>query len=189
MEAEAEAGSQKPLLNKKYRRRNMDFYIRPIAIGDGKGLNELRRMRGVFENLLAIPSERVQKSEERIANMDNNSHEFVAVIKNDLEEEKIIGCAGLFISPSMRLRHSAGMGIMIHKDYQCQGVGSKLMETLIDLADNWLMLVRIELGVYPDNEKAIHLYEKFGFEVEGTKKKAVIRNGEYIDEVMMARVK
>ncbi len=37
------------------------------------------------------------------------------------------------------------------------------MSEILDLADNWLMLVRIELGVFTDNEKAIKLYEKFGF--------------------------
>ncbi len=43
------------------------------------------------------------------------------------------------------------------------------MSEILDLADTWLMLVRIELGVFTDNEKAIKLYEKFGFEIEGTK--------------------
>jgi putative acetyltransferase len=45
------------------------------------------------------------------------------------------------------------------------------MENILDLADNWLMLVRIELDVIEDNERAIHLYRSFGFEVEGRKKK------------------
>ena len=44
------------------------------------------------------------------------------------------------------------------------GVGTTLMETLLDLADHWLMLVRVELEVFADNEQAIRLYEKLGFE-------------------------
>lgn len=40
----------------------MDFYIRPIEAGDAKGINQIRRMPGVFENLPAIPSERVSRS-------------------------------------------------------------------------------------------------------------------------------
>lgn len=167
----------------------MNFTIRPVEMRDARGINELRRMPGVFENTLGLPSERLNRSEDFIANLDRNSHLFVAVVKDDSGEEKVIGCAGLHISSSPRMRHSGSIGIMVHRDYQNQGVGSALMNTLLDLADNWLMLVRVELGVYADNARAIHLYEKLGFKAEGIKRKAAIRNGEYVDELMMARIK
>jgi putative acetyltransferase len=170
----------------------MEFYIRPICLGDAKEINIIRRMPGVFENILGIPSERIKNSENFIVNMDNNAHEFVAVLKEESEEtmaEKIVGVAGINVSSSPRLRHCASLGIMVHKDFQEKGVGTKLLESIIDLADNWLMLVRVELSVFVDNERAIGLYRKFGFEIEGTKKKAVIRNGEYVDELIMARIR
>ncbi|WP_372998602.1 GNAT family N-acetyltransferase [Lutispora sp.] len=167
----------------------MNFTIRPVEMRDARGINEFRRMPGVFENTLGLPSERLNRSEDFIANLDRNSHLFVAVVKDDSGEEKVIGCAGLTVFPNPRMRHSGSIGIMVHKDYQNQGVGLALMSTLLDIADNWLMLVRVELGVYADNARAIHLYEKFGFKKEGIKRKAAIRNGEYIDEMMMARIK
>lgn len=166
----------------------MEFTIRPINIGDGKGINELRRMPGVFENTLGIPSERIKRNEDFIANMDGNSHQFVAVYKDDNNEEKIIGSAGLNVFPNPRLRHSASLGIMVHKDFQNMGVGTSLMEAVLDIADNWLMLVRVELTAFADNQRAIHLYEKFKFKKEGLKEKAGIRNGCYVDEVLMARI-
>ncbi|WP_439709371.1 GNAT family N-acetyltransferase [Parachlamydia acanthamoebae] len=43
------------------------------------------------------------------------------------------------------------------------------MELLLDLADNWLKLVRVELDVFSDNQKAISLYQSCGFEIEGKK--------------------
>lgn len=76
----------------------------------------------------------------------------------------------------------------MHKNYQNKGVGSALMKALLDIADNWLMLVRVELTVFADNERAIRLYEKFGFEKEGVKRLAGIRNGRYVDELLMARI-
>jgi len=167
----------------------MEFYIRPIKVGDGNGINELRRMTGVFENILGIPSERVKKSEDYIANMDENTHSFVAVTKDATGNEIVIGNASLGVYSNPRTRHSAGMGMMVHKDYQGSGVGKKLLESLLDIADNWLMLVRVELSVFVDNERAIGLYRKYGFVVEGTKIKAGIRNGAYVDEHIMARVK
>ncbi len=166
----------------------MEFNIRPINVGDGKGVNELRRMPGVFENILGIPSERIKRNEDFIVNMDANHHQFVAVSKLENNEEIIIGSAGLTVNANHRTRHSGSIGVMIHKDYQNKGVGTILMGALIDIADNWLMLVRIELTVFEDNERAIHLYEKFGFEKEGIKRLAGIRNGKYENEYLMARI-
>jgi len=166
----------------------VEFYIRPINVGDGKGINELRRMPGVYENILGIPSERIKRNEDFIVNMDVNQHVFVAVSKIQSGEEIIIGTAGLTVNANHRIRHSGSIGIMIHKAYQNKGVGTTLMNALIDVADNWLMLVRIELTVLEDNERAINLYEKFGFEKEGIKRLAVIRKGKYENEYLMARI-
>lgn len=166
----------------------MEFYIRPINSGDGKGLNELRRMPGVFENILGIPSERIQQNEDFVVNMDSNQHQFVAISKVQDNKELIVGTAGLSVNGSHRMRHSGNIGIMIHKDYQNQGVGSALIAALIDVADNWLMLVRLELTVFEKNERAIHLYEKFGFEKEGLKRLAAIKEGKYENEYLMARI-
>jgi putative acetyltransferase len=60
---------------------------------------------------------------------------------------------------------------------------------VLDLADNWLDLTRIELSVYTDNAAGIVLYEKFGFEIEGTHRRYAFRNGEYVDAYSMARVR
>lgn len=166
----------------------MEFLIRPINVGDGKGVNALRRMPGVFENILGIPSERVKRNEDFIVNMDSNQHQFVAVTKHENGQELIIGMAGLTVNANHRTRHSGSIGIMVHKEYQNMGVGTSLMETLIDIADNWLMLIRVELTVFEDNERAIHLYEKFGFQKEGIKRLAGIRNGKYENEYLMARI-
>lgn len=167
----------------------MEFYIRPIQPGDGAGNNALRRMPGVFENILGIPSERIKRSEDYIQQMDANTHCFVAVHPEDDGSETIIGNVSLHVNTNPRKRHCGGMGMMVHRDYQSMGVGTKLMEAVLDIADNWLMLQRVELSVFTDNEKALGLYKKFGFVIEGTKRKAAIRQGEYADEYMMARVK
>lgn len=167
----------------------MVFTIRPVCLGDAKGINELRHMPGVFENILGIPSERIKRTEDYILNMDNNTHQFVAIMTDESGSEKVIGTAGLSVFANNRLRHSASIGIVVHRDYQGNGVGRRLMEALLDIADNWLMLVRAELSVFIDNQKAIGLYKKLGFEIEGTKRKAGIRGGLYVDEYIMARIR
>lgn len=166
----------------------MDYIIRPIEVKDAKGINALRRMPGVFENILGIPSEQLKRNEEFLKNMDNNQHQLVAITVTPEGEELLIGTAGLVVYANPRMRHSGSIGIMIHKDYQNAGIGYALMKALIDIADNWLMLVRIDLSVFEDNERAIHLYEKCGFKKEGLKRLAAIRNGKYVNEYMMSRI-
>ncbi len=61
------------------------------------------------------------------------------------------------------------------------------MTSLLDLADHWLNLLRIELLVYGDNESAIALYQKYGFTMEGTLRKLAFRAGTYVDGLLMAR--
>ena len=105
------------------------------------------------------------------------------------EDGTVIGSAGLNVHPNPRMRHGAELGILVHTDYQNQGVGTALMKTVLNLADNWLMLVRVELEVFADNERAIHLYEKFGFKKEGLLRMSVVRDGQYRDNYKMARLR
>jgi L-phenylalanine/L-methionine N-acetyltransferase len=164
----------------------MEIIVRPIRIDDAVAINEIRRMDGVMENTLGLKSDRLVKSEDFIKGLGGNAHVLVAeVVDNNLK--KVVGICGLHLELSPRMRHSGSIGISVSKDYQGMGVGRKLMESILDIADNWLMLVRVELSVYIDNEKAIALYKKMGFEIEGKKKYAVIRNGKYIDEYFMGR--
>ncbi len=77
----------------------------------------------------------------------------------------------------------------VRDDWQGKGIGTALMEAALDLADNWLNLTRVELSVFTENAAAIALYEKFGFEVEGTHRRYAFRNGAYVDSYSMARVR
>jgi putative acetyltransferase len=167
----------------------MEFYVRPVEPSDARGLNALRRMPGVFENILGVPSERVKLSEDFLINLDKSIHMFVAVKKDMDSNGEVIGCASLNVHTNPRTRHVGDFAIMVHSEYHSQGVGTALVAAIIDIADNWLMLERVNLEVYPDNEKAIGLYKKFGFKLEGRKINAVIRNGEYIDECIMGRIR
>jgi L-phenylalanine/L-methionine N-acetyltransferase len=63
------------------------------------------------------------------------------------------------------------------------------MQAALDLADDWLNLTRIELSVYTGNAAAVALYEKFGFEIEGTHRRYAFRDGAYVDAYSMARVR
>ena len=62
----------------------------------------------------------------------------------------------------------ARVGIAVGDDFQGQGIGSQLLSNLIDLAQiNGVD--KLFLDVYSNNQKAIRLYEKYGFELVSTK--------------------
>lgn len=167
----------------------MEFFIRPVRIEDAEQLNALRLQPETARTMLSLPSERVDRVESFIKNLDMYSHEFVAVTPSPDGSEKLIGIAGLNVKKNPRMSHCADLGICVDKSCRGRGVGSALMEQVLDLADNWLRLVRVELTVDFDNERAIHLYEKYGFEREGVQRKACVRDGEYIDLIMMSRIR
>jgi putative acetyltransferase len=79
--------------------------------------------------------------------------------------------------------------MFVHDDFQGRGVGHRMMQAVLDLADNWLGLTRLELTVYTDNAPAVRLYEGCGFSIEGTHRNFALRNGEFVDAHAMARLR
>jgi putative acetyltransferase len=102
---------------------------------------------------------------------------------------EVVGSAGLHpAGPAARRRHVMTMGISVASDAQGQGVGTALMQAMCDYADRWMGVLRIELTVYVDNVRAIALYRRFGFDMEGRHRGYAMRDGRYIDAFAMARV-
>ncbi len=71
------------------------------------------------------------------------------------------------------------------EEYRGKGVGTFAIRTMISHAFFNLNLRRIQLGVLENNIIAINLYKKVGFIEEGRKRKAIYKNGRYIDELVM----
>lgn len=158
--------------------------ILPVSLKDVQGINHLRTSQGVFETIYSLESERTDSNEQFIQSLTSDDHIFVAK-----ENGHIRGMISLQVNKIPRQRHSAKIGLMIARDHQKKGIGTSLLAKVIDLADNWLMLVRLELTVFRENSHAVHLYEKFGFRIEGTKVKSCVKNGVYADEYYMSRIR
>lgn len=163
-------------------RMSREVVIRPTRPDDVEGVYALRLLPSVVDGTLAIPSAPITDTRQRLENYGPDVHSFVAVL-----DGQIVGQAGLHVGRG-KLRHTASLGMMVHDQFQGQGIGRKLLAALLDIADNYLGLVRVELDVYADNARAIGLYERMGFVHEGRKAKAVWRHGEHGDVLMMARV-
>lgn len=101
---------------------------------------------------------------------------------------RVVGGIGLELYQGRRA-HVGAIGMAVDTAYQRQRVGTRLLEAALDLADNWYNLRRVELEVYTDNEPGIRLYQRFGFEIEGTLRAFVYRTGGYADAYAMARLR
>ena len=90
-------------------------------------------------------------------------------------------------SPRRALQHAAVLGMSVRAASRRQGVGRALMTAILAWAgDNGV--TRIELQVFARNAVAIALYEQFGFEREGVRRRSILLDGEYLDDVLMARL-
>jgi len=104
-------------------------------------------------------------------------------------EGEVIAAAH-FRPPSGRIayQHTVSLGISIDQNWRDQGLGTELMQRLIDSARENPMIKRLELDVYHINARAIHVYEKLGFQREGVRRSAVYKDGQFLDLIFMAIV-
>jgi putative acetyltransferase len=141
----------------------------------------------VFSQLLQMPHPSVEMWRERLAANKVGSGEVALVAVRDGQP---VGLASLHEPRAVwRRRHAMGLGISVATHAHGQGVGSALMQALLDHADRWANLLRVELTVFADNARAIALYRRFGFEEEGRMRAYAWRDGAYADCLSMARLR
>ena len=157
--------------------------VRRAEPEDYRAVHRVYSSPNAMAETLGIPFSSKREWREKLSeNRDDVTH-LVACVR-----EEVVGHLALMVYACPRTRHSAHFGIAVRDDWQRRGVGTALMQAALDLADNWLNLTRLDLRVYVDNTRAIALYEKFGFEREGTHRRFSFRNGEYVDAHVMARL-
>lgn len=98
-----------------------------------------------------------------------------------LVDHRIVAVATCTCRNLERVRHAGEVGLMVGQDYWGLGIGSSMMEVLRAWAIECPEITKLDLRVRPANRRAIRLYERMGFQMEGWIRRAV-RVGENYDD-------
>lgn len=178
-------------INKQeFHANGLSYAIRSAINKDAKELSEIRlQMDGETENLDREQGEAYIDTpgfEEIIkADTENSRNLFLVAVLN----ERIVGfsrCAGNLLK---RSSHKVEFGVCVLKEYWGNGIGKNLLQESITWADG-SGITKITLNVLETNDKAIELYKKSGFEIEGLlKKDKLLADGKYYNTIIMGRFK
>jgi len=165
--------------------------IRTVSAEDAERFYQMScRLDRETKYMLYEPGER----EEKATNLNRlkatleaaaKDEDFMKVAVN--ERDEIVGYLWAQRERLNRNAHVAYIVIGILKDYRHQGIGTEFFRLL----DEWAKekgLVRLELTVECINVDAVKLYEKCGFQIEGTREKSMKVDGEFVDEYYMAKI-
>ncbi|MBY0599501.1 GNAT family N-acetyltransferase [Bacillus bingmayongensis] len=166
----------------------MRYTVRSALEKDAKDLSDLRlQIDGETENMdrekgeafIDIPGfeEIIQTDTESPRNL------FLVAVVN----ERIVGfsrCEGVYLK---RFSHKVEFGVCVLKEFWGHGIGKNLLQESICWADA-NGITKIALNVLETNDKAITLYKKLGFEIEGVlKNDKRLANGKYYNTIIMGR--
>ncbi|OUM08724.1 GNAT family N-acetyltransferase [Pseudomonas syringae] len=149
-----------------------------------EGVTALYNEPAVCRQVLQMPYQSIDVWRKRLADSTERHVKLVA-----LNGGEVIGSIGLEQYSRSRQSHVGAIGMGVASSWHGKGIGSRLLGAALDVADNWMNLHRVELTVYADNEAALGLYRKFGFEVEGRLRHYAVREGVFVDALSMARLR
>ena len=164
-----------------------EFIVRPADPSDAEKLVRLAEAVSAEPEgwLISADGEWRSVGDERRYLKAVRRYAHAAVFVAERADGAIVGRLSVARDAHPASAHVADIGLMVSKDARRQGVGWALLEAAVGWAGE-SGVRKLELHVFPWNEPAIKLYEKFGFEREGFRKGHYSRAGEMVDAILMA---
>ena len=159
--------------------------IREILVSDAaEFLNLNKKLDVETKFMLFEENERNTTLEEQTKMIESMLNSFNSTIFVFSQDNILVGYIAVVGGKLNRNKHKAHLVLGILEEYCNKGIGTQLFEHMKDWAKEHGMK-RLELTVMAHNKRAIALYKKIGFEIEGEKKFSLIVDGDSIDEYMM----
>jgi RimJ/RimL family protein N-acetyltransferase len=168
---------------------SQDFIVRPADPADAEALTRLAEEVSSEPEawLISTNGEWRSVGDERRYLKAVRKYPHAAVYVAERNDGAIVGRLSLARDTHPASAHVADLGLMVAKDARRQGVGRALLDASLEWART-SGVRKIELHVFPWNQPAIRLYEHFGFEREGFRKRHYSRGGDDVDAILMALI-
>jgi putative acetyltransferase len=102
-------------------------------------------------------------------------------------DDTIVGFVGIYVLPG-RQAHVGSFTLGVHEGFQRRGIGMLLMRALVGAAFGPMGLARLQAMVFADNTRALSLYRRSGFAIEGRLARFVRREDGFVDAFLIASV-
>ena len=101
---------------------------------------------------------------------------------------RVVGNCEISFFRGMKTRHRASIGIALISEFWNQGIGTKMFEEMIRLAETREEVTQLELEFVEGNARARHLYEKMGFRIAGVHPNAIrLKDGTLLNNYLMIK--
>ena len=152
-------------------------------------LNYLYVTSGETDFLLRYPEECTKYTEEgekalfeRVNQSDNEA--MLACLVDGV----IVGNSSVSWSKSIKTGHRANVAIALFREVWGLGIGTRIMQELIRIAESNERITQLELGFIEGNSRARALYEKMGFRITGVQPNAIrLKDGTLLNEYLMVK--
>lgn len=137
-------------------------------------------------NILLVPGEFEMTVEQEVGFIEEAAASENSLFLVAEADGKLVGSLVSTGGKRQGNRHVTTLGVSVAAGHRGQGIGTARLKSAVEWARANPVVRRVELHVFARNAAARRLYERIGFEVEGRRRRAAFRDGEYLDDYVMA---
>lgn len=167
----------------------MPYTIRPATTDDAAAFLDLRNaLHAETTFMLFEPDEFKSTVEQQAAFIEGIRNDAGSLILvSEAESGELAGMLTAWGGGVNRRRHSTHIALGVRREHWSRGVATGMLEECIAWSER-LGLVRVGLTVHATNHRAVALYMRLGFVVEGMRRASLLVDGVLVDEYMMSRI-
>jgi len=159
--------------------------IRKLTKADAQIYQSIR-LKALKENPEYYSSSYEEESQRNLSMIESRLNQEFIYTWGAFIDDSLVGIITLSMETREKTKHIVDIfGMYVDSKYRNQGIGKALMKHVIDDARSKAHLRKLRLSVTDSNQKAIHLYESFGFKIYGLEHDAILYNNTYYHSLMM----
>ena len=172
----------------------MNFQTRigeTVLIREARGEDAARLLEYIHaisvesEYLTFGQGEFVMTVEQEIQFLEHCANQSNAIYLIAEVDSKIVGTATFAGGSRPRLKHVGEFGVSVLRAYWGNGIGTALVQSILDWSKQTGIIRKVDLKVRADNMSAIHVYKKLGFSIEGIQSRSLCIDGIFYDSILM----